>query len=264
MNTTSIEPWLANALECVLSGEPVENISISQPNISLTEAYDVQRELVAQIAASERWGHISGYKAALTAEAAQHAMGIDEPIVGVLFTQAAYQAEPATAVTTDRPVLLETELGFTLGKSITEPVHCDTVLDAISMCRGMIELAAPNLQQPPTGIDLVASNSATYGSIAGASSLQPHEADLDAMAVSLVRRVSATGDDELHSAMAGSVMGGQQQALVWLINKVLDLGYRLEPGHVLMTGSVGSIHSGKAGNYQANFAQLGRLSFQLA
>ena len=119
-----------------------------------------------------RLGWRSGYKAALTAVPAQQAMGINEPI-GVVFEHAAYQADSATTVATDRLVLLETEAGFTLRKEITAPVAKDDVFDAIACCSGMIELASPNLQQRPTGADLIANNAASYGCISGASAAYP-------------------------------------------------------------------------------------------
>ena len=60
--------------------------------------------------------------------------------------------------------------------------------------------------------------------------------------------------------MAGSVMAGQRDALIWLINQILAQGYELRPGHVLMTGSIGSMHPGKAGRYRADFGALGGLT----
>jgi 2-keto-4-pentenoate hydratase len=158
-------------------------------------------------------------------------------------------------------VLLETEVGFTLGKPITEPVTEHNVLDAVAYCNGMIELASPNLQQRPTSVDLISNNSASYGCIIGVSNRHPTDIDLDAVPVTLTRLASA--DEVLHTAAAGSVMAGQREALIWLINSTLAQGYALQPGHVLMTGSIGSMHAGKAGKYRADFGALGDLTFVL-
>ena len=260
--TDSQQPtWLDAALTKTLAGEPVQNISVNHPDISMDEAYALQHELVGKLRDHGGWGEIYGYKAALTALPAQQAMGITEPIIGVLFERAVFPADGATTIKTDRPVLLETEVGFTLGKPITEPVTEHNVLDAVAYCSGLIELASPNLQQRPTSVDLISNNSASYGCVVGVSNKHPTDIDLDAVPVTLTRLASA--DEVLHTAAAGSVMAGQREALIWLINSTLAQGYALRPGHVLMTGSIGSMHAGKAGKYRADFGALGDLTFVL-
>ena len=261
MTDSEHNAWLEAALANTLAGEPVENITISSSKIGIHDAYALQRKLVAKLESNGGWGGVYGYKAALTAVPAQQAMGINEPIIGVVFEHAAYQADSATTVATDRLVLLETEVGFTLRKEITAPVAKDDVFDAIACCSGMIELASPNLQQRPTGADLIANNAASYGCISGASAAYPTDIDIDALPVSLT--CIDAEQQALHTAMAGSVMAGQRDALIWLINQILAQGYELRPGHVLMTGSIGSMHPGKAGRYRADFGALGGLTFAL-
>ena len=261
--TDSQQPtWLDAALTKTLAGEPVQNISVNHPDISMDEAYALQHELVGKLRDHGGWGEIYGYKAALTALPAQQAMGITEPIIGVLFERAVFPADGATTIKTDRPVLLETEVGFTLGKPITEPVTEHNVLDAVAYCSGLIELASPNLQQRPTSVDLISNNSASYGCVVGVSNKHPTDIDLDAVPVTLTRLASA--EEVLHTAAAGSVMAGQREALTWLINSTLAQGYALRPGHVLMTGSIGSMHPGKAGKYRADFGALGDITFAIA
>ena len=261
MTDSEHNAWLEAALANTLAGEPVENITISSSKIGIHDAYALQRKLVAKLESNGGWGGVYGYKAALTAVPAQQAMGINEPIIGVVFEHAAYQADSATTVATDRLVLLETEVGFTLRKEITAPVAKDDVFDAIACCSGMIELASPNLQQRPTSADLIANNAASYGCISGASTAYPTDIDIDALPVSLT--CIDAEQQALHTAMAGSVMAGQRDALIWLINQILAQGYELRPGHVLMTGSIGSMHPGKAGRYRADFGALGELTFAL-
>lgn len=261
MSTEKYNRWLDITLNNVLVAKPIENISLTLPDLTTEAAYHLQHQLITRLQANGGWGEIYGYKAALTAQAAQDAMGIDEPIIGALFQHGAQEANVQTAIQADRPVLLETELGFTLSKAITEPVSADNVLDSVSECRGMIELAAPNLQQRPSSIDLISSNSASYGCLATDTGFKPAEIDLDALEVSLTRLGSA--DETLHSVPAGTVMQGQLNALAWLVNTVLAKGYTLAAGHVLMTGSIGNMHPGSPGGYQAGFGALGELTFTL-
>lgn len=256
------DSWLDRTLTGVLEGIAIENISTHQPHITLQEAYDLQRQLVRRLQNHGGWGEVYGYKAALTAPQAQQAMGTDAPIIGVLFQHNAHEGNPKAPIKVDRQVLLETELGFTLRHTITAPVSSETVFDAVEACHGMIELAAPNLQQRPSCVDLIASNSSSYGCITSDWTVLPKNQDLDAQDVRLMHPL---GDHNvLHNAKAGSVMQGQACALVWLINAVLAHGYALKAGHVLMTGSIGNMHSAKPGEYQAEFGDLGQLAFELA
>lgn len=271
MNSATHQPWIDATANNVLAGKPIENIRLSQPDISAHDAYALQRQLIQQLKENEGWGAICGYKAALTAEVAQQAMGVHEPVIGVLFSHGARsaRADGSLGIDTDRPVLLETELGFILSQRIQDSVTPDSVKTMVSHCQGMIELAAPNLQQRPSGVDLISSNSASYGFITAATTHDPMSVALDGLDVSLTRLEAGAGTEQpdgpelLHSFAAGTVMEGQWQALAWLVNRVLDQGYELEAGYLLMTGSIGNMHPAKPGKYVADFAALGQLAFHI-
>ena len=70
MNSATHQPWIDATANNVLAGKPIENIRLSQPDISTHDAYALQRQLIQQLKESEGWGAICGYKAALTAEMA--------------------------------------------------------------------------------------------------------------------------------------------------------------------------------------------------
>ena len=122
----------------------------------------------------------------------------------------------------------------------------------------MIELASPNLATKPNGIDLIATNAASYGYIAGIeAAVDP--AALDAVHVSLERdgEVILEGDSV-------EVLAGQRNALVWLINQCLQRGYTISAGHLFMTGSIGGMQPATTGAYHAEFGELGNIDFTLS
>jgi len=198
---------------------------------------------------------VSGFKAALTAAAAQQAMDVDAPIVGVLFADGDLTAEQTIHL--QKQALLETEIGFVCARDITAPVNVDTVLANMSGCMPMIELASPNLANKPNGLDLVATNAASYCYLQGP--LQPADTPLDALTVRL-----EMGDETLLSGRGGEVLGGQLDALTWLVNQVLERDYAIKAGHILMTGSIGGMTPARPGDYTADFETLGSLTFRLA
>ena len=54
-------------------------------------------------------------------------------------------------------------------------------------------------------------------------------------------------------------MGNQRKALRWLIDHCVHQGYAIEPGHLLMTGSLGKVHDLCKGSFEADFGTLGRI-----
>jgi 2-keto-4-pentenoate hydratase len=60
---------------------------------------------------------------------------------------------------------------------------------------------------------------------------------------------------------AVSVMGSQQTALFWLINKTLAQGWKLEPGMLLVTGGFSDPVLARPGRYVAKYWDASDLHF---
>ena len=118
----------------------------------------------------------------------------------------------------------------------------------------MIELADPGFGRARfTGLDLTATNAASAGFICGAAQ---SAARIDANEVRVrLRRADTT----VHEAQGRDLMGDQWQALLWLVNKVVEMGYVVEPGQLLMTGALGGAHPALPGEYVAEFGALGEV-----
>ena len=81
---------------------------------------------------------------------------------------------------------------------------------------------------------------------------------LDALPVALRK-----GDEIKLQGIGGEVLGGQLHALAWLINQTLARGYRIESGHIFMSGAIGGMCPALPGNYVAEFGSLGRIEFSV-
>ena len=249
--------WSNRLLTSIENGQPYPNLSTEHPNASTANAYAVQKQFVSQLEQSQHWGNIVGFKAAVTAQQAQQAMGLETGIMGVLFAKGASEANCTLVL--DRPVLFETEIGFVVGKTITTPVTADNVAQYISAYMPVIELAAPNLAERPSGIDLIAANSASYGFIRGNQIASGIGADIDTIQIRQWHN-----DQELYAVQSGDIMAGQVDALTWLINEVLAQGYTISPKQFLITGTIGPMVPAQSGRYRADFAQLGEIAFAVA
>lgn len=243
--------WHHKFLDALQKGQVYPSLSRAEPQADLDDAYAIQVAFVGAQNAT-----ISGYKAALTAPPAQQAMGVEQPIVGTLFAHGEFDTQ--APISPERAVLLETELGFTTQTAIQAPINVSDIERCFDQVMPMIELASPNLDGPPSGIDLVATNAASYGYLIG-TPVPLTSIDIDAQHVTL-RHVQNT----VFKGVSGDVLGGQAAALTWLVNRILGLGLPIPAGSLFMTGSIGGIAPGKSGAYEAQFSDLENIGFTLA
>ena len=240
--------WAQTFSAQLANGQPYSSVAATEPQIDMSAAYEIQKSYVATIQ-----DPVAGFKAALTAPAAQQMMNATEAVVGVLHAPGEFFGASIQPVRTS---VLETEIGFVTAQDIRHPVTQENVFEHMQACVAMIEIASPNLATKPNGIDLVATNSASYGFLRGDQ--QAISADIDTTPITLHRN-----DELLHEGQGSDVMQSQAAALSWLVNKVLDLGYQILAGHLFMTGSIGAMHPAKPGRYRATYGALGELAFEI-
>lgn len=256
-----IKHWAEQMLAAKTKQQPYPRVTDAHADLNLATAYAIQHAFIELcVAQGEK---VSGYKAALTAPAAQAAMGIDSPIVGALFDNGSWAYDNGSAAVTLEQIpklILETELGFTLKQEVLEPLTGTEQLKEITAtCHPMIELACLGFGDlTPSGADLVASNSASKCYVQGAA-WDWQAVDLDTLAVSLSR-----DSDPLHATSSGSVLAGQWQALLWLVNTTVANGHPIQPGQILMTGSIGGLHPAKPGSHQASYGAAGEITLTVA
>jgi 2-keto-4-pentenoate hydratase len=58
-------------------------------------------------------------------------------------------------------------------------------------------------------------------------------------------------------------MGSQWSAALWLVNTMVEQGWTIKRGNVLMTGALGNMIPGKPGRYRADFGALGMIEFEI-
>jgi 2-keto-4-pentenoate hydratase len=226
-------------------------------SLDAATAYDIQREFVAQRLQSDP---LVGFKAGATAVPAQQAFGLEAPFVGVLLASGRRAHGSTVAAGDFAQLLLETELCFRVGTSINSRI------DDVEALRGHIDGCFPAIELADaggfgrvkfTGPDLIAGNGASAAYMLGPQINWPCS-ELDSQAVSFSR-----DGQVLHEAGSGDLMGSQWQALLWLVNKVIDLGYQVQAGQLLLSGSLGSPHPGQPGHYVADFSGFGQIAFEV-
>ena len=144
--------------------------------------------------------------------------------------------------------MLEMELGFRLKKRLKNRLKDAKDLD------GLISHALPVIELPHlkfknlegiTGVDLVSTNMAAACWVEGDPMKDLTPKSYDDLEVLLYQ------DSKLiDSGLAGAV-NGQRQALMWLINHLLDRNIELHEGLLLITGKIEKINPARVGKYRA-------------
>jgi 2-keto-4-pentenoate hydratase/acetyl esterase/lipase len=228
----------------------------------LTPAFAVQRRVVR--AALKNGDEIAGYKGAYTSTAAQAAVGVNHPVHGVLFKAGKLEAatSPTIKLRPDRPLLVETEIGYIIATDIGTKVRVPRqALTAVEALVPVIELpinVGPLMGGNIKAGDLVAANAGSDQFIVGTAIAPDTIKDLDALAVSL-RRDGLT----LHETKGGDAKGGQAEILMTLINQIVDEGHVIHRGDIIITGALGGAKPGDKGLYRAEYGQLGVIEFRL-
>jgi 2-keto-4-pentenoate hydratase len=95
-------------------------LSEFEPNLDPKTAYEVQKVYVQWRLAKDR---VAGYKAALTTENAQKMFGLNFPLTGILYDSGKLEGSPIVDRTVLRALLIETEIGFVIAQSISQPLQ---------------------------------------------------------------------------------------------------------------------------------------------
>ena len=222
----------------------------------LPRAYQLQRQYVANWQTRDT---LAGFKAAVTAPAAQKGFGLPGPVTSVLFGRGKRNNGEVLPANSYRTLLIETELSYRLKETVSAPLANVAELQAlVARCSPTFELADPGFGANKfTGEDLVATNIACGGFIEG-DAIDLQKTDVDKIEVTLTQN-----GDVLHNAAAGTVMDGQWQALLWLINQTVEQGYTITPEHILLSGAIGAPYPGQPGHFEADYGSAGVLSFEV-
>lgn len=241
------------------AGSPPPRFTEVVPGGTVEAAYRAQQRGVRARQASDR---IAGFKATAVTAAAQQNLGVNGPLVGVVWKAGQLTALPAPVIqlASAKGLLLETEIGYVTSVDLSYEVLTDAqARGAVSAIIPLIELpetrgAAPRVT---TAADLVAGNIGSARFIMGTSVPVP-EAGPDGVEVEFQR-----DGEVLHRGKGGDVAHGQWGNLRRVLNEVTRRGYTIPAGSVILSGALGKIQPGTPGKYVARYGALGTIEFEV-
>jgi 2-keto-4-pentenoate hydratase len=233
LDASSIENAATSLLEAYGTRTPIEPLSERHPGAPLSDAYRIQSRQ-AQV-----WAHtgnvVRGHKIGLASRAMQEQMGVDQPDYGHLTARMFHPEHEPLAPDAFIQPRIEPEIAFVLGSRLYGPGA--TVADAVRA----VDFLLPALEIVDSRIrdwhitifDTIADNAST-----GAVVLGGMPADLDDVNLALVGCVISKNGTVAEAGAGGAVLGSPLNALVWLANTLGAMGTLLEPGHVVLSGSM--------------------------
>ncbi|WP_428543933.1 2-oxo-hept-4-ene-1,7-dioate hydratase [Profundibacter sp.] len=238
-------------------------LSESHPQMTLADAYAVQDALVVLKQATAR--RQIGWKIGLTSRAMQQALQIETPDSGVLFDDMLFPN--GGAIPPDRFIepRIEAEIAFVMksplqGAQITRE---DVIAATDYVCPALEILDTRVIRQnPETGArrlvqDTIADNAANAGLVLGDTHLPPdHDMRWLGAIVSRDGVVEETG-------LGAGVLNDPVTGIVWLVQRLAELGQGLEAGQVVLSGSFIRPIECKSGTViNASFGKYGNVEIQ--
>lgn len=210
-------------------------------------AYRVQTRSVR---AKLRGESPAGFKAGLTSPPAQARFKTNDAVAGVLFKEGALQSTDTVSMREAHGLHIEVEIAMRIGTAINKP------LDDIAALRAHVDGIAPAIELPNLdyaqpqsldAIDIIATNVAAAKYIVG-DFVSPQQLDPNNVDIRL-----ACNDKEMFTGKGTDSLGDQWRAALWLVNQMLEQGWTIEPGQILLTGSLGKMLPGATGHCVASY-----------
>ncbi len=241
------------------SGVPVEPLTDARPDLSMTDAYRIQRELVARLLADG--DRVTGYKLGLTSGPMQRMLGVDSPdFAPVLASHVHDDGAEISAACFIHP-RVEAEIALVLGDDLAGP-DC-TALDVARAMAGAAtaieivdsRIAGWRIKLADTIADVASSGAIVLGSVVVPAN--GFDLRLTGMVFSRDGEVIATG-------AGAAALGSPLQATAWLVRTLAGLGESLRAGQFVMTGALhAAVDIAPGQRYRAEIDRLGPVSLRV-
>ncbi|WP_299950473.1 2-oxo-hept-4-ene-1,7-dioate hydratase [uncultured Modestobacter sp.] len=241
---------------------PIRQLSLQYPEMTLEDAYAVQRAWVETKLA--RGAVLRGRKIGLTSRTMQQALSITTPDHGAIFDDMFFA--DGGDVPTGRFIRprVEVELAFVLDQDLRGPgITTLDVLDATRWVTPALEIldARVQMSDPETGhlrtiVDTVADNAADAGIVVGGRAVRPTEVDL--RWVSALLYVNGVIEE---SGVAAAVLNHPANGVAWLANELARFDVGLEAGQVVLSGSfIRPVQAAVGDTFHADYGPLGAIT----
>jgi len=228
----------ADLLRAEKTGSQIGHLTTRHPDMGMDDAYAVQNAIYrAKIAEGRR---VIGWKIGLTSKAMQYALGIDIPDSGILFDDMAFDTGAVIPAGRFIQPRIEAEIAFVMraplaGADVTRAdvlAATDYVVPSLEILDTRIQRVDATSGETRKIFDTISDNAANAGIVSGA---ERHAVDaVDLRWIGAI--VSRNGEVE-ETGLGAGVLNDPVESVVWLARRMAQYGQRIEPGHVILSGS---------------------------
>ena len=218
--------------------EQVRQLSLQHPDITIEDAYAIQRKWVEMKLAEGR--SVIGHKIGLTSRAMQQSSQIDEPDYGTLLNDMLFQ--DGGDIPTDQFIVprIEVELAFILAKPLKGPnwtifdvsTATDYVVPALELIDARSQSIDPDSGRPRKVFDTISDNAANAGVVLGAERHAVDDFDLR-----WVGAITSRNGEVEETGLGAGVLNDPVESVVWLARRMAQYGQSIEPGQIILSGS---------------------------
>lgn len=230
-------------------------LSESTPNLTLEQAYSLQRQLEQVLVG--RGERVVGYKVGFTTAALQERYGVTEPVVGFMLGSGVYGSGDAVPLSRFVAIGVEVEVAFLLKSDLAGPgVTTAAALLAVEGAMPSFELIDFRLSGTPRASDVIADGVYTNAIVLGRplTSVTGIDLALEGVVFEQDGQIVAT-------QTAAEVLGNPLVSLAWAANTLGRMGRGLRAGDMVLTGSISKVLRPTVGqSVRASFTRLGSVA----
>jgi 2-oxopent-4-enoate/cis-2-oxohex-4-enoate hydratase len=208
-----------------------------EPAIDVEDAYRIQLASIGQ-RLRERNETVIGWKIGVTSKAVMTMLSVNQPDFGHLTSAMLYENGATIPLDTLIQPRAEGEIAFVLRRKLVGPgVSPVDVLAATECVMPCFEIVDSRIRDWKIRIqDTVADNASSGVFVLGDRAVSPHGVDLR-----LCGMVFERNGDVVGLGAGAATLGSPLLAMAWLANTLSALGIELEPGQVILSGSLGPL-----------------------
>ncbi|MEH6796136.1 MAG: 2-oxo-hepta-3-ene-1,7-dioic acid hydratase [Rhodococcus sp. (in: high G+C Gram-positive bacteria)] len=262
LDAGTIADAAARLYEAEKTRTPIRQLSLQYPDMTIDDAYAVQRALVDLKIADG--AAVRGRKIGLTSKVMQRAVSISEPDYGALFDDMFFDDGGTVPVNRFIRPRVEVELAFVLGETLKGPGvtlydvlrASEYVTPALEILDARVQMSDPDTGHQRTIVDTISDNAADAGIVLGGNVVRPHDVDLRWVGALLLRNASIE-----ESGLAAAVLGHPANGVAWLANRLAPHDVALQAGEIILAGSFTKPVFAEPGDtFIADYGPLGTVS----
>ena len=248
-------------IEARNSGKPFDASALgTEGRLSLEDACRInERYIEERVKAGDR---VAGFKIGLTNPAVREKLGFPDLMYGYLMDSMVLQNGVTVGIQELIAPKIECEICMKIKKKIkVKGLTVENVLDATEGVSGAFEICDARLREGQISYPhFFADNGFACRIVLQGVWHPPENVDFPKEEV-----VLSGGGKELGRGLGVLAMGHPAKAVAWLAGKLAERGRGLEPGQVVMTGTLTPILSvEKTATYKAAFSTLGEVTVTFA